>query len=152
METLRQKSLRINYLMTKRVYLIALLIFCSCSDFEPYFEKDYYEKVSGIKFPGSAKAIESIDNGEFVTTTVFKIDNIKLWEFINFYSFDTVGKPFTLRLFGDSYLKMNKPDYFSDKNLYYKAGTKGKTSWLYLIDTNIKMLWAEIQYPDMAGN
>ena len=133
-------------------FLIILLIFCSCSEFEPYFERHYYEKVSGIQFPKAAKAIESIDNGEFVTTTVFKIDSINLREFMTFYKFDTVEGSFTMRLFGDSYLKANKPDYSKSKNLCYKAGTKGKTSWFYLVDTDHKMLWAEIQYPDMAGN
>lgn len=138
--------------MSKLGYLLAFLTFCSCCNFEPYYEKDYYEKVSGIKFPETAEAIETIDNGEFVTTTVFKIDNIKLQQFLNDYSFEKIERPFTLRLFGESYLKANKPDYSKDKNLYYKAGTKGKTSWLYFIDTDKKMLWAEIQYPDMAGN
>jgi hypothetical protein len=84
--------------------------------------------------------------------TVFKIDSVNLREFISFYTFDTTEKPFTLRLFGNSCLKTNKPDYSKGKNLYYKAGTKGKTSWLYLVDLDHKKLWAEIQYPDMAGN
>jgi hypothetical protein len=138
--------------MPKLVYLMAFLIFSSCSNVEPYYEKDYYEKVSNIKFPETAKAIESIDNGEFVTTTVFRLDSINLREFIKFYAFDTVETPSTLRLFGDSYLKTNKPDYSKDTNLFYKAGKKGKTFWLYLVDIDSKKLWAEIQYPDMAGN
>ena len=152
METYSGMNLRINSPMLKLVCLMAFLIFSSCSNLEPYYEKDYYEKVSEIKFPETARAIESKDNGEFVTTTVFKVDSIKLNEFVNFYRFDTVVQPFTLRLFGDSYLKTNKPNYSKEKNLYYKAGTKGKNAWLYLIDIDKKMLWAEIQYPDMAGN
>jgi hypothetical protein len=131
------------------VFLFVIIIFFSCNN-EGYYNKDFYERISNIKIPKSAHVIESIDNGEFVTTTVFIVDSITLKDFIHSYSFAT--SPLMPRLFGNSYLIKNKLDIPDSNNLYYKAGTKGKNSWLYIIDLKQKKLWAEVQYPDWSGN
>lgn len=137
--------------MTKPFYaFIALLIICSCS--EQHYDKIFYQKISGIKIPQKAKTIESIDNGEFVTTTVFEVNSGDLKNFIAAYNFSKVEKPFYLTLYGNPSLQKNRIDYSKMKNCYYKAGTKGKNSWFYLVDADNNKIWAEIQYPDKNGD
>lgn len=125
------------------------MIFFSCNN-ENYYDKDLYEQISQIKIPKTAHVIESIDNGEFVTTTVFVVDSIILKNLIRFYAFDT--NSLMPRLLGNSYLVRNKLETANSNNIYYKSGTKAKNSWLYIIDLKNGKLWAEIQYPDWSGN
>jgi len=131
--------------------IVTIIVIVGCSS-DVYYNQEFYERISGLKIPGSAKVIESIDNGEFVTTTVFKIDSINLQKFITQYKFDTTEKIFPLRLMGNSYLKENKINQEKLNGFYYKAGAKEKNNWLYLVDLKSKKIWAEIGYPDWAGN
>jgi len=55
------------------IFIIASLIH-SCSVAES-FEKEFYERVSGIKFRDRYKLLESFNNGEWLASVVLKIDN-----------------------------------------------------------------------------
>lgn len=127
---------------------LLVLILASC---EPYYEREFYERISGMHFPPTARAIESMDNGEFITITAFKVDSLDLRRFMERYGFKPVENDLYLRRWSEScYLKRNTPG--SLVNLYYKAGEKGKNSWYYVADLQQQKLWAEVQYPDWGGH
>ncbi|WP_462248567.1 hypothetical protein [Ferruginibacter sp.] len=136
--------------MKNLVLLILILTLVSCNN-EIYFEKAYYEKISGIKFPEKYRVIETYDNGEFVTTTSFKIDSAVLKRFSEKNRFDTVRDPFYLFFIGEKSLKKQKPDLKNKDELLYISGYSKTNTWLYIIDFKKEMLWAEIQYPDWGG-
>ena len=129
---------------------LSLLLFFlhSCSS----FDKEFYERITGIKFPKNYEVIESYDNGEFYTTTSFKVDSLILKEFISEYKFKELEKIYPSQFLGEHGLKKVLPDFSHLENKYYTAGTKGKNSWLYIVDLHKQILWAEVQYPDMAGD
>lgn len=141
----------IIYIMRPLTILI-IVILVSCSDNKFFYNKEYYEKTSFIRIPEKAEILESIDNGEFVTATVFRVDSLELLKFARSFEFTPCEKLPYLKLMSDSYLKKYKPHIEEGKGYLYKIGNKGKNSWLYIIDTQRKLLWAEIQYPDAAGN
>jgi hypothetical protein len=129
------------------IFLSNILLAC-----EIQFDKDYYEKVSGIKFPDKYKVLETFDNGEFLTATVFEIDSITLVEFIKKNHFDTPQNLTDLTSFSQSVLKNHKPIFTSTKNIYLLRKSKDKNHWNYFADLNQKKLWAEISYPDWSGD
>jgi hypothetical protein len=131
------------------IILTFLLISC---DNQIDFDKNYYERISGIKFPKKYSVIETCDNGEFATTTSFRIDSIMLQEFSKTNHFDTVKYPFYLFFMGSNSLKRQKPGLKNKATLLYVSGHSKKNTWLYIIDTKQKMLWVEIQYPDWGGH
>jgi hypothetical protein len=131
--------------------LIVILTFNSCSNFNAHYNKHFYEKVSHIIIPPEAKVIESIDNAEFVTTTVFDGNQVDLTQFIATYHFTKIESPFHNNLLGNPYLQSNHVDYTKVDDFYFIEGSAGKTSWVYLVDMNSKKIWAEIRYPDMTG-
>ena len=136
--------------MKNLALLILIITLISCNNHID-FEKGYYEKISGIKFPEKYKVIETYDNGEFVTTTSFKIDSFALKRFSEKNSFDTVRYPFYLFFIWENYLKKQKPDLKNKDELLYISGYSKTNTWLYIIDFKKEMLWAEIQYPDWGG-
>lgn len=69
---------------------LALIAVVGCFPFDNYFDRAFYEKTSGIKFPKDIKVLETIDNGEFVTATVFQVDHDTLLQFVKLNSFDTL--------------------------------------------------------------
>lgn len=95
--------------------------------------------------------VETYDNGEFYTTTVLKVDSILLRQFLTKYQFDTLKVIYPSHFLGEHSLKI-KPDFNNLNGLFYTRGTKGKNSWFYIVDVKQSMLWAEVQYPDMAGD
>lgn len=125
-----------------------LLSLNACSS----FDEDYYEKTSGIRLSKEVKVVESYDNAEYLTITSIKSDRRILNALITKYDFEKAGQVFNPSFIGLAYLKEAKPDLTQNQNLYVKAGSKGKGSWIYLIDLHQSMLWAEIQYPDYGGN
>lgn len=126
---------------------ILFLSLFSCSS----FNKDLYERITHIKFPKGIEIIETYDNGEFYTTSSFKIDSLTLRQFINDYKFDTLKYIYPSQFLGVHSLKKELPDFNTFNNKFYTTGTQGKNSWIYIIDLNKHILWAEVQYPDMAG-
>jgi len=135
----------------RNIYIIILpFLFSSCFDNHIEFNKEYYEKTTGIKFPENYTVLETFDNFEFLTGTVFQMDSLTLLNFINENHFDSVTDHWSTRLMGDIYLK-NKPVFSSTKNLYVKNNSNQRTGWTYIADLNSKRLWTEINYPDWRG-
>jgi hypothetical protein len=123
----------------------------SCFDDKIEFEKEYYEARTHIKFPENYTVLETFDNGEFLTGTVFQIDSLTLLNFINEYHFDTVSSYLDTHIMSEIYLKNNKPVFSSTHNVYFIKKSEGKINWTCIADINSKRLWAEISYPDWGG-
>lgn len=134
----------------KNLIIIYLILFflLSCSS----FDKEFYERITGIKFPKGIELIETYDNGEFYATTSFKVDSLILRQFISKHKFDTLKKIYPSQFLGEHSLEKELPDFRNFDNKFYVTGTKGKKSWIYIVDLNKHILWAEVQYPDMAGD
>jgi hypothetical protein len=130
----------------KTLVLLILIIGCLSCNSEIDFDRDYYESISGIKFPEKYKVIETWDNGEFVTTTTFKIDSTTLKLFSIKNHFDTVRYPFYFYFIGKNSLKKQKPGLETEDQLLYVAGESKTNTWLYIIDLKKEMLWVEIIY------
>ena len=71
------------------IFIVTILLF-SCRPFGDSFEKSYYEKINGLKFPNNYSVLETFDNGEWLTGTVLKIDNATLRNFVVENRFDTL--------------------------------------------------------------
>ncbi len=121
------------------------------SCFGVYYDKDFYERVSGIKIPSSAKAIETVDNGEFVTATSFELDSLSAIKFIHNCHLRPVIQNYQPHLWSANYLTRYKPIIAINANQYFLSESKGRNDWVYLIDINKKIMWAEIRYPDWGG-
>jgi hypothetical protein len=132
--------------------IILTLLLTSCFDNNIKFEKEYYERTTRIKFPENYTVLETFDNGEFLTGTVFQMDSLTLQNFINENHFDTVTNHFQTRMMSEIYLVKNKPVFSSTKNLYFKGKSEQKIHWTYIADLNSKRLWTEINYLDWSGN
>ena len=96
--------------MQRRHVTIALLILSlpSCGI---YFEQDFYERISGMKFPKEIQVIETFDNGEFFTTTSFWVDSPHLKDFMTKYGFDRRDKIYPSQFLGNNVLKKAQPDF-----------------------------------------
>ena len=105
-----------------------------------------------MKFPKEIQVIETFDNGEFFTTTSFRVDSPHLRDFMTKYGFDRRDKIYPSQFLGNNALKKAQPDFTNLQDLYFKTGSKGKNSWFYVVDLKRQILWAEIQYPDWAGD
>lgn len=136
-----------------RDILIIILssLLTSCFGNGNSFEKSYYEKVSNIKFPEKYKVLETFDNGEWLTGTVFKIDSSALMNFVIENHFDTLQNLNDIHLFSNNYLTRFKADFKSTKNVYFIRRSVNKNNWIYVADLNENKLWAEISYPDWGG-
>jgi hypothetical protein len=137
--------------MRLTLILITIIYLVSCDSAISFYDKEYYERISGIKVPGTATVLESIDNGEFVTITSFKVDSIAIERLTHTYRFQAVEDPFSYDRLLRIYLRKIKPDYSGKTKLVYIVGQKGKNSWLYVLDKQKGLLWVEIQHPDAEG-
>src|SRR5688572_17229865 len=77
--------------------LIGLLIITTCGYIYTrvfknggFYEKSFYQKVSGIQIPESSKLIESFDNGEWCTVSTFKLATDEIQSFVRKYNFKTI--------------------------------------------------------------
>ena len=132
--------------------ILTIIILTSCFQPEQQFDKYFYENVTGIKFPTKYKILETFDNGEFVTGTVFLIDSLILIDFIRLNGFVRWKEGFPAPLMSGSYLQSEKPNFKNRKDIYCVFKSKGKNDWLYVIDIKVNKLWAEIRYPDWSGD
>ena len=112
---------------------------------------DYYETISGIKFPEGIEVIQCVDNMEFMTVAALSASKIDIQKIIEQNSFNKLPFDFEIQFSGNIYLDSINQVYNSNKNLYVKTGRTETNSWNYLIDSNTGMIWAEIQYPDWGG-
>ncbi len=129
------------------IALVMVLINWSCTS----FDQAYYERVSGIKLPLEAEVVESYDNAEYLTIITLKIDSLSLRTLIKKYNFKKADQTSFLSFLGLIYLEDVKPDLNQKGNLHVRSASKGKVSWLYVIDLQRQILWAEVQYPDWSG-
>lgn len=128
-------------------FLITLWTSCQV----PFFDKDYYEKISGIQLPEKYKIIETVDNEEYLTITSIQIDSIDLLKMIKKYKFDTVPIARSV-LMGETFLSQKKPTISLLSNIFIFQKSSVMNHCTYLIDLNQQILWAEIVYNDWAGN
>ena len=138
-------------LMRHITIIILALLLNSCFDNTIQFEKEYYEKTTRIKFPKNYTVLESFDNGEFLTGTVFQIDSLTLRNFVNDNHFDTVSNYLDTHIISENYLTKNKPLFSTTRNVYFIRKNDQKINWTYIADLNTKRLWTEISYPDWGG-
>jgi hypothetical protein len=131
--------------------IILTLLLTACFDNTIKFEKEYYEKTTRIKFPKNYSVLETFDNGEFLTGTVFKMDSLTLQNFIDDNHFDTVSNYLDTHIMSGNYLMKNKPIFSSIHNVYFIRKSEQKINWTYIADLNSKRLWTEISYPDWSG-
>src|SRR5258706_8060784 len=110
--------------MKSIVFCISLFCFYSCGQ-STWFEKDYYKRTSHIKLPDRYEILETFDNGEFLTGTVFRIDSITLVNFIKSNHFDSLQELRDARLLSETHFANNKPDFASSKNLFIIWRTEG---------------------------
>lgn len=142
-------SMNLPILMLQTLIILLSSILSSCGI---YFDKEYYERISGIEFPAKYKVLETFDNGEFLTATAFNIDSLTLKKFIKENHFASPQTLTDLTSFSQSVFKKNKPIFTSTKNVYVLKRSKEKNHWNYIADLTQQKLWAEISYPDWAGN
>lgn len=135
-----------------RQFIIIILIswFASCDNTNS-FEKDYYEKVSGIKFPDKYKVLETFDNGEWLTGTVLEIDSTTLKRFVIANHFDTLQNLNDIRLISNNYLTRHKANFKTTKNIYFTRKSVNKNNWTYVANIDDNKLWTEVSYPDWGG-
>lgn len=129
------------------------IFFCSMfltACFEP-FEKDYYERITNIKFPSNYKVLETFDNGEWLTATVFAVDSMELRRFVLNNKFDTVSDITLLHFWGNAQLSHYPFVLETNSNIYYIRKNRNKNHFTYIADLTKNMLWAEISYPDFGG-
>jgi hypothetical protein len=131
--------------------IILALLLASCFDNKIKFEKEYYEKITRIKFPEKYTVLETFDNGEFLTGTVFQMDSVTLLNFIIENHFDTVRSYLDTHIMSENYLKTNKPTFNSTQSLYFISKSEKKINWTYIADLKSNRLWTEISYPDWGG-
>jgi hypothetical protein len=117
--------------------IILTLLFSSCFDNQINFEKDYYEKTTRIKFPENYTVLETFDNGEYLTGTVFQMDSLTLLKFIIDNHFDTASNYIDTHIMSEGYFRKNKPIFNSRQNVYFIRKSK--------------RLWTEVSYPDWSG-
>ena len=130
------------------VSLILLITACS-----PGYDNKFYEKVSHIEIPKSSAIIETFDNSEFLTITSFRFKKSELNGFLIKYQFRELTPDMNFEyLWGRKNLTKYVPEEKNRIHYLYNSGQNGKTSWLYIADTISNILWAEIQYPHLAGD
>lgn len=118
------------------------------------FDKDYYEKVTKIKFPDNYNIVTTADNGEFVTITILDLDKNECRKFIIDNNFERWDKSHSLPFVG-LYILDSAYRKFPDSKSYYsncKGKEPGQVGWTYMIDTLTCRLYCEIEYPDIGGN
>lgn len=138
-------------LMRQILIFILTIVLCSCFSIGDSFEKSYYEKISGIKFPDNYTVLETFDNGEWLTGTVLKIDNSALRNFVADNHFEPLKTLNDLHFLSNSFLQDYKAEFRETKNIFYLSKSSDKNNWKYVADLNNNILWTEISYPDWGG-
>jgi hypothetical protein len=130
---------------------ISVLLLTSCFGNNLSFEKDYYERISGIKFPQKYEVLEAFDNDEWLTGIVLKVDSLTLRDFVVNNHFDAAKNLQDFHLYSTNCLTSQRPNFTSTNNIYFITKSLNKNNWTYVADLNSKRLWAEISYPDWGG-
>jgi hypothetical protein len=133
------------------IFIVIVGVFL-CQSCGQAYDRRFYERISGIEIPHNASLIETFDNGEFVTVTSFKMSPTDISEIQKKYKFEAVDGSYVPGFLGNSFLKGPKPSNSDLNKCLMKIEQKGKTMSVYVLDTSKHILWAEINYPDWAGN
>lgn len=131
--------------------IILSILLSACGHHNIYFDKEYYEKATRIRLPENYTVLETFDNGEWVTGTVFKMDSLSLQGFIIANHFDTLTDYRDTHMMSESFLSEYKPLFSPTAHLYIIRKSDNKINWTYIADLTNKRLWAEISYPDWGG-
>src|SRR6516164_3448461 len=115
-----------------RLFLIATL--SSCGNSHTGFDEDFYEKISRIKLPPHCEVLETFDNGEWLTVTVFKIDGLQLSKLVAHNHFETIAGNKRIDFFANGYLKNNKFEVNSAHHVFFVSKSSDKNSWTYIAD------------------
>lgn len=126
---------------------ILLLSIISCTQ-TIYFEKDFYEKVSGIKLPHEYTLITTVDNGEFVTATILDFNHTDCQKFCKDNNFEPIPSTDSITLMGIYFIDSAYRKLPNQNQLLLNWGSKGSNNWTYLLDTTNCRLYCEIFYPD----
>ncbi len=116
------------------------------------FDKDFYERVTGIKFPDKYKVLQTFDNGEYLTGAAFQLDSSTFHNFIANNHFDILKnkRHFTMLSIG-LFDKSFQPDTSGNNTFFVIQDSRDKNDWTYLADPMTYRLWTEISYPDWGG-
>jgi hypothetical protein len=131
------------------ILFLVMLTFASCTD-QYARNKNYYERVSGVKVPADYRLLEFYDNGEFETAAAFTVDSVDLQKFITTYNLKPMLDPYSTAAIGIGF-QTNKPSFDNLRHMYMLRGQNGKTFWTYVADLEKERLWAQINYPDWGG-
>lgn len=129
------------------ISVIILFLFISCTQ-TIYFEKDFYEKVSGIKLPNDYTLIATVDNGEFVTATILDFNQTDCLKFCKDNNFKPIPSTDFVTLMGINFIDSAYRKLPNQNQLLRNWGSKGSNNWTYLLDTTNCRLYCEIVYPD----
>lgn len=135
--------------MYKTALIVTLLILVSCR--KPSCDLEYYEKISGVKFPHNIEVVECHDNAEFVTTAFIKIPLDSINEFLVGGNFKKVNQEFEPDFLGMNWISKQNLVFPNNENLYELNARSKSNTWYYLLDKRTGKLWCEIQYPDWGG-
>lgn len=132
--------------MRKVVSSLLLLSLLACG-----FNEPFYEHVSGIRLPAH-QVLESVDNADYLTISTLRVAKSALQQLIETHEFEPATASTLTFLYGTVYLQKLKPEWRKSSNLYIKSGenSKQKHHWVYVIDMQKGVLWAQISYPDWA--
>jgi len=132
--------------------IISLVLISGCK--WSAFDKAWYEKITGIKFPGKYEVVETADNVEFVTIAVLKMDEKTLKQFVLENHFDSAKNVDAIQLIGEYLLNTYKLNLQSVNNVFVLSGTSKiseKNDWKYIADLNKGTMWVQVLYPDWGG-
>lgn len=136
-----------------KLFFILLLCITGCS--QSFRDKQWYEKISGIKFP---EKFEVVETGalDYASIAVLMVDSQNLKSFVATNHFDSLKNlNELLPLIAESTLKKYKPNLQSTKGIYLLneiSKTVKEDSWVYVADINRGLLWVQVKYPDFSGN
>ncbi|PCH66441.1 MAG: hypothetical protein COC01_07985 [Bacteroidetes bacterium] len=80
---------------------ITMLTLTNCS--LPICDLHYYEKTSGIDIPSDIDIIECVDNGEFITTAILRINVKDIQNFLDKNKFERVPANFKINFIGEHF-------------------------------------------------
>ncbi|MFT3704154.1 MAG: hypothetical protein QM802_17435 [Agriterribacter sp.] len=98
------------------ILLLVTLAITACND---SFDKNYYERITGVKLPKEYKVLQTFDNLEWLTGTAFQLDSISLQTFITKYKFDTLKTSDRVSILNSAYLRKEfQPAIAENKNFF----------------------------------
>lgn len=115
------------------------------------FNKNYFQKITGIELPAQYTVLESFDNAEWLTGVVIKLDSNDIYKLVEKYKFESENKDYRPSLLSNYYLLNYKLDVQRIKNLRYLQKSIGKHHWTCIADLDKSIFWMEVSYPDWAG-